>query len=118
MLEFAALVHLDRDVTTADQLAIDIELRESRPIGIGLQRFAYFRILENIDVRELGLAGAQRAYGLGLEPALRKIGGALHIEDHGGGRELVLDPFDGSHSIVSKLSLRVYDSSPGAARVR
>ena len=32
LLEFAALVHFQRDVAAADQLAVDIQLRESRPL--------------------------------------------------------------------------------------
>src|SRR5579863_10007375 len=64
LLQFAALVHLDGDVAAADEFAVDVELRESRPIGIGLQGLAHFRILENIHVRKLRLAGAQGADGL------------------------------------------------------
>src|ERR1700683_2397553 len=97
LLEFAALVHLDGDIATPDEFAVDIELREGRPIRIGLQRFADFRILEDIDVRKLRLAGSQRTDRLRRKSALRKIGRALHIEHHRRGRQLVLDPFNSIH---------------------
>src|SRR5579863_8032237 len=116
LLQFAALVHLDGDVAAADELAVDIELRESRPIGIGLQRLAHFRILENIHVRKLRLASAQSTDGLRRESALRKIGGALHVQDHRRGRELALDPFDSIHSTVSKLIPSTTIAAFGAPR--
>src|SRR5277367_1993116 len=47
LLQFAALVHFDGDVAAADQIAVDIKLRERRPVGIALQRLAHFRIFEN-----------------------------------------------------------------------
>ena len=34
LLQFAALVHLERDVAAADQLAIDVELRKRRPVRV------------------------------------------------------------------------------------
>ena len=84
LLQLAALVHLDGDVAAADQLAVDVELREGRPVRIGLQRFAHFRVFENIHVRKLRLAGAQGAHGLGRKSALREIGRALHVQHHRG----------------------------------
>ena len=33
LLQLAALVHLDRDIATADELAVDVELGERRPVG-------------------------------------------------------------------------------------
>ncbi len=98
LFQFAALVHLDGDVAAADEFAVDIKLRESGPVGIGLQRLAHFRVLENIHMRELRLAGAQGAHGLSRKAALREIGRAFHVQHHRGGGELAFDPFNSIHS--------------------
>ncbi len=82
LLELAALVHLDRNVAAAHQFAVDIELRKSRPIGIGLQCFAHFRVLEYVYMCKLRLTGSKRSHRLRRESALRKIGCALHVQDH------------------------------------
>ena len=36
-------VHLQRDITAADQLAVDVDLREGRPVGKPRQVFEYLR---------------------------------------------------------------------------
>src|SRR3984957_10417488 len=52
LLQLAALVHLERDVATPHQLAVDIELRKGRPLRVGFERFAHFRVFENIEMRK------------------------------------------------------------------
>ncbi len=61
LLQLAAAVHLQRDVAAADQLAVDVELRIGRPVRVALERIAQLRILEDVHVRELRAARAQRA---------------------------------------------------------
>src|SRR5262249_29893791 len=53
LLQLAALVHLERDVTAAEQLALHVQLRVGRPVREALERFAHLRLLENVDVLEL-----------------------------------------------------------------
>src|SRR5258707_13181857 len=84
LLQFTALVHLQGDVAAADQFAVDVELRKGRPLRVGLQRVAHFRIFENIDVCELRLAGPQSAGRLCGKAALREIRRALHVKHHRG----------------------------------
>src|SRR5882757_8767658 len=98
LLQFTALVHLQGDVAAADQLAVDVELRKGGPLRVGLQRLAHFRVFENIDVRELRLAGPQSTDCLRGKAALREVGCALHVKHDGGGRQLALDSFNCVHN--------------------
>ena len=74
LLQLAALVHLQGDVAAPDQLAIDVQLRIGRPVGIALQRFPQLRFLEDVHVLEFGSHGAQRRDRLRGKAALRKSG--------------------------------------------
>src|SRR5579862_1708402 len=53
LAQLTAVVHLERDVATADQLAVDVELGISGPVGETLERFTQLRLLEDVDVLEL-----------------------------------------------------------------
>src|ERR1700728_587760 len=48
-LQLAGLKHLADDVATANELALDIELRNGRPIGIGLDATTQVVVLENVE---------------------------------------------------------------------
>ena len=43
LLQFAGLEHLAHDIAAADELALDVELRNGRPVGIGLDAVAHGR---------------------------------------------------------------------------
>src|SRR5574340_407223 len=79
LLQFARLVHLHHDVRAADELALDVELRDRRPVGVFLDALADRLVVEDVDRLEVvdatGLEHLDRAAG---EPAHRKLGGALH----------------------------------------
>src|SRR5690606_31629830 len=81
------------DVGTADQLAVDVELRIGRPVRILLERLAQLRILEDVHMRKLGACGTQRSHGGGRESALRKVRRSFHIEHDGAGGKLRFDAF-------------------------
>src|SRR5271170_5917633 len=70
LLQLAALVHLERDVAAADELALDVKLRVGRPVGEALEGLAHLRLLEDIDMFELGADCAQRGDRLRRKPAL------------------------------------------------
>src|SRR6185437_13124685 len=98
-LQLTALVHLQGDVAAADQLAVDVELRVGRPVGMPLERFAHLRLLEDIDVLELRSHGAQGCHRLRGKAALRKVRRAFHEQHHGAGTQLGLDSLDDVHPV-------------------
>ena len=49
LLQLARLEHLARDVAAADELALDVELRDGRPVGIVLDALADALVLEDVD---------------------------------------------------------------------
>src|SRR5215470_6981497 len=57
LLQLAVAIHLQGDIAPADQLTIHIELRVGRPVRVALERLAQLRLLENVDVLELGADG-------------------------------------------------------------
>src|SRR5690606_20350676 len=83
LLELTRLEELGRDVAAADQLAVDVELRERRPVRIHLETLANLGVLKNVDVCEARAGRAQNRDGFRREAALRKIRSALHVEQHG-----------------------------------
>src|SRR6266404_1278223 len=94
LLEFAAAVHLQSDIAAPDQLAVNIELRIGGPVRVALECFAHLRLLENVDVLEVGADGAQGRNGLRRKSALWEIGRALHEQDDRARAELRLDLLD------------------------
>src|SRR6185312_9810415 len=123
LLQLAAAIHLERDVATADQLALDVQLRIGGPVRVALERIAQLGVLENVEGMELGPASAQRRHGLRREAALGKIRCALHEQHHGTGADLRFDPVDHIHTYLghkpsstgAPLGLRVCAAPPGAA---
>ena len=79
--ELAGLVHLGHDVAAADQLALDEQLGDRRPVRDRAQLLADARIREDVD-RRVGRAervqGGDRA---GAEAAHGLLRAALHEED-------------------------------------
>src|SRR5690606_28515989 len=58
-----------------------VELRDRRPVAVGLDAFADLLVGQHVDVGELHIKIRQQAAGLGREAALRHAGLALH-EQH------------------------------------
>src|SRR5437762_2817837 len=48
-LQLARLEHLANDVAAADELALDVELRNGRPVGIGLDAVAQVVGLQDVQ---------------------------------------------------------------------
>src|SRR5437868_5280760 len=52
LLQFARLEHLADDVAAADELPLDVELRDRRPVGECLDPLAHQRVGEHVDAFE------------------------------------------------------------------
>src|SRR5665213_2579499 len=78
VLQFARLVHFADDVAAADELALDVELRDGRPVREFLDALADLRIGQHVNAFELHADLRQNLHYRRREAALRKDGGALH----------------------------------------
>ena len=92
LLQFSAAMHVEHDVTTADQLTVHVELRIGRPVRKLLERVAQLGILENVHRVKSGARGTQRGDRLGGKSALREIRRAFHEQHRGLRRDMSLDP--------------------------
>jgi hypothetical protein len=90
-MQLAAAGHLQDDVAAAHQLAADVQLRDGRPVAVGLDAFADFRIGQYVHVRVLRAGGVQCRHRLGREAALRRARIALHEQDDGVGGQQRFD---------------------------
>src|SRR5262245_60896523 len=81
LLELARLEHLDEDVAAADELPVDVDLRDGGPAREILDSLAKRRVGQDVDVFELGAAPPEDFHGAGREAALREVLGALHEKD-------------------------------------
>lgn len=80
------LVHADQDITTADELLVNIQLRDRGPVGILLDPLSQLRVFENVESGELVRIDALQTKNLDAgarETALWCLGGSLH-EKHDG----------------------------------
>src|SRR5438552_3549008 len=71
LLQLAGFVHLHHDVRAADELAVDIELRDRGPARIRLDALADVVVLEDVD-------RLQVFDSAGLEDLYRTAGEAAH----------------------------------------
>src|SRR5271167_3260543 len=72
LLQFTGLVYLADDVAAADELALDVELRDRRPVRKFLDSLADSRIGKDVDAFELDPKVAQDLNHCRGEAALRK----------------------------------------------
>jgi hypothetical protein len=75
--ESVFLCQLARDVETAQQLALDIQLRKCWPVGVNLQAFANCRIGKNVKRLKLNALTAQELHHLVAEATAWLLGSAL-----------------------------------------
>src|SRR5262249_28364793 len=72
LLQLPGLVHLAHDVAAADEFAVDVELRNGRPVGVVLDPLPDAGVGEHVDREELvDPAGVQHLHRHLREPALR-----------------------------------------------
>ena len=91
---------LDNELSTADELALDEDLREGGPVGIELEPLLDPLVLHDVEVAEFDFHLCQifQEHLAGL--ALR-LGGTASDENHDGvGAEDFFDLVVGAHSLV------------------
>jgi len=96
--ELARPVHLLDDVAAADELALDVELRNRRPGRVGLDALADVRGGEHVDRLVLGQHGIEDADDRRREAALWLAPIALHEEHHVARSDQLADLL--SHALV------------------
>src|SRR5690349_3376936 len=80
-LQLAAGVQLANDVASADELAVDENLRDGRPVAVGFDRVAHFLVGEHVD-RGIGRAQFLEHFDrCGRKAALGKVTVAFHEND-------------------------------------
>src|SRR6187551_3889110 len=72
LLQFAGLEHLADDVAAADELALDIELRDRRPVRIFLDPLTHRRVGQHVHAFELDPHMAEDLHHRRREAALRE----------------------------------------------
>src|SRR3954469_11170539 len=78
LLQFAGLEHLADDVATADELALDVELRNGRPVGIGLDAVAQFGGFQDVQALVTDPDVIEDLHHLPGKAALGKLRCAFH----------------------------------------
>src|SRR5882757_7916124 len=82
LLQFAGLEHLADDVAAADELALDVELRNGRPVRIGLDAVAQVGRFENVQALVADADMIENLNHLARKSALRKLRRAFHEQYH------------------------------------
>src|SRR5690625_1861932 len=83
LLQFAVFAHFHDDVTTADQLAVDPQLRKGGPVAVLREAGTDVGIAQHIEVGKALATGHQRLHGAGREAALRLIGRLFYVKIDG-----------------------------------
>src|SRR5262249_54318964 len=84
-----------------DELAVDVELRNRRPVRVVLDALADLGILEHVDREVIGDAGTLQDLDHGRrESALRKLRGALHVKHDAVRFDLVADRVLDAHRLL------------------
>src|ERR1019366_3390539 len=78
LLQLAGLEHLADDVAAADELALDVKLRNGRPVGIGLDAVAQIGGFEDIQALIADPDVIENLHHLPGKTALRKLRRPLH----------------------------------------
>src|SRR5690606_25879786 len=78
VLQFSSLEHLTDDVATANELALDVKLRDSWPARVILDALAQLVGREHVDAVVVHAQIVQNLDDLTGEAALRKARGAFH----------------------------------------
>src|SRR5690606_37363054 len=108
--QLAGLEQLQGDVAAADQLAVDEQLREGRPVRVARQVGPDLRFLQHVDRMEgLGAGLLERLHRAAGEAAHRELRGPLHEQHHRVRLDFGLDAL--GHLHVASPAMR-----PAAAR--
>jgi hypothetical protein len=91
--------HLANDVAAADELALDVELRDGRPLGIGLDSVSQVVRLEHVQALIGHAEVIEDLHHLPGKPAHRELRRALHEQHHVVAFDLVVDELVDGHGI-------------------
>jgi hypothetical protein len=89
--EVTTALHLADDVAAPDELAVDEQLRDRRPLRVGLHAVADLGIGEDVHGRVRRQVLVEDANDRRREPALRRGTRALHEQDHAVGLHQLFD---------------------------
>src|SRR6185436_4587258 len=107
-------------VRAADEFAVDVELRNGRPVRVLLDAFADRLVGEHVDAGELvHAAGIEHLHREGREAALRKLRRALHEQHDAIAGDLILDALlsiHGIHFIAFRRSPAVFQPDRASLR--
>jgi hypothetical protein len=90
-VQLTALVHFAHDVAAAHELALDIELRDRRPIREFLDSISDLAVGEHVDRFVFADQLVQNPGDGGGEAAARRKGRSLHEKDNGIAADGALD---------------------------
>ena len=91
-LQFAGLEHFTDDVGAADELALNVELRDRRPVGIVLDAVAQIVGFQHVDALVADAEIIEDLHDLAGKAALREGRRALHEKHDVAGFHLIVDP--------------------------
>src|SRR5262249_49369253 len=104
-LQLAGLEHLADDVATADELALDVELRDRRPVRERLDALAQVIGLEHVQAL-IGYAEViEDLHHLAGKPAHPKLRRSLHEQHDVVALQLVVDELLDAHWLILRLIL-------------
>src|SRR4029079_19655879 len=117
-LQLAGLEHLADDVAAADELAVDIELRDCGPVRERLDALTELVRLEHVQALIGDAEMIEDLHHLSRKPAHRKLRRSLHEQHDLITLDLVFDEFVDSHEFLiyreTRSARRLY-SAPGAS---
>ena len=82
LLQFAGLMHLEKNVAAADEFPIDVDLGNRGPSRELFDSLADFGVFQDVDVLEFGTGGLKNFRCAVGKTALGKVLGAFHEEHH------------------------------------
>src|SRR5262249_17800382 len=97
LLQLAGLEHLADDIATADELALDVKLRNGRPVRIILNAVAELSRLQNVQAFVADADVVEDLHHLARESALGELRRALHKQHDVVGLHLVVDKLLDAH---------------------
>src|SRR5262245_18324754 len=115
VLQFTRLEQFADDVATADELALHIELRDGRPLGVALYPLAQVIRFEHVDAFVLHAEIIEDLHHLAVEAGLRELRRSLHEQHHVVAFDLVIDPLLDAH--LSCFRQAFLAAAPAASRL-
>ena len=113
LLQLAGLEHLADDVAAADELALDVKLRNGRPVRIGLDAVAQLGGFQNVQALVADPDVIEDLHHLTGKTALRKLRRPLHEQHDVVRLHFIVDELLDAHI---RVLLRHQPCGPASAR--